>query len=660
MAFPADNNNNNSSPVKPPAKRSLPSLEHILSDALMTDDKDQDVDTTEPEEEDEEGGKEESPAPEGFCVECRDQRVALYCEACAEEFCEVCFGMLHRTGNRRRHRTRNLLSDQELKSLHGRMGTKGITAQSSSSEVSTSSSSSSSSSSTTLKEDSDASDASDHQKPLTAPVIISSGSSFGTWISERSRYIPLRLDMRERRLLRLLEAALNVSEYTDKVDILHYGNKSQRMIAQIRDMCAVLSGLLVASDYKAGQDLITDNDFADNEEFFLTIFEIGRRHKVMNPEKMRSAYGKLMYLLQDSVIPEVQDSLEMKCVQPLRTVHTFLEERHALALLEDEHVMTATREIIPDGKTRPVIQREIREKERAIELLARRYSKSGSITPDEIRRCLYSIGDNHSFLRSNRDPCDRMIHYLTRHFNPSSPASPSRDLSIAYGKGGARLSHSHSAQWQYVHQTLSLWREIMHEMFHLWYQADEDLLDDRNPYRLRDTGQGLNRLQACPRIGRSIHRILHAAQKRCGSWIGSSVVHLGDRNVPNALMFIDKYNQVTRILGPLVTCIARLETAEADAQAESALRLYCQALVEEQGGRDSQEDPVTIIKLTLLTDFFRYAFDGSGADNFYDAGSCIDGRLTSAWNWCSMVEKKAYYPVLLLSGFSGFDGGGFQ
>lgn len=26
--------------------------------------------------------------------------------------------------------------------------------------------------------------------------------------------------------------------------------------------------------------------------------------------------------------------------------------------------------------------------------------------------------------------------------------------------------------------------------------------------------------------------------------------------------------------------------------------------------------------------------------NFFDAGSCIDGRLTSAWNWCSKVEKK--------------------
>jgi hypothetical protein len=34
-------------------------------------------------------------------------------------------------------------------------------------------------------------------------------------------------------------------------------------------------------------------------------------------------------------------------------------------------------------------------------------------------------------------------------------------------------------------------------------------------------------------------------------------------------------------------------------------------------------------KKAILVDFFRHGFDGSGADNFFDAGSCIDGRCAN-------------------------------
>ena len=42
------------------------------------------------------------------------------------------------------------------------------------------------------------------------PVI---GGNVGEWFVERSKYIPMRLTLLERKYLRLLEAALNVSEY---------------------------------------------------------------------------------------------------------------------------------------------------------------------------------------------------------------------------------------------------------------------------------------------------------------------------------------------------------------------------------------------------------------------------------------------------------------
>ena len=79
----------------------------------------------------------------------------------------------------------------------------------------------------------------------TAPVATTSSSDVSQFPA-RAKFIPMRLNMRERRLFRLLEAALSVSEYTDKVDILSWKQKSSRVVEQIKDICSILSGLKVA------------------------------------------------------------------------------------------------------------------------------------------------------------------------------------------------------------------------------------------------------------------------------------------------------------------------------------------------------------------------------------------------------------------------------
>lgn len=101
--------------------------------------------------------------------------------------------------------------------------------------------------------------------------------------------------------------------------------------------------------------------------------------------------------------------------------------------------------------------------------------------------------------------------------------------------------------------------------------------------------------------------------------------------------------KVPRILGPIVACLENLDRiCEKDSGVEAMI-------MRGFGGIDK-------LKKDILYDFFRSAFDGSGADNFYDAGSCIDGRLTSAWNWCSQLPNKPFYAIFKLTGFIGFDG----
>ena len=291
---------------------------------------------------------------------------------------------------------------------------------------------------------------------------------------ERAKYIPLRLDMDERKLLRLLEAALHVSEYTDKVDVLTFRSKTQRITKQLKEICAIMCGLVVATDYRAGQELIKDKDFEHNARFFQSIFEIGRRHKVMNPEKMRSEYGKMIYLLQDSQMSDVQELLNFKLVKPMRTAHALLAEKNGLAMLRDGLMHQATAEIMHEGKPRIQVQREIKAKEKAREHLSRRYSHA-DLSSEEILSVLYSISDNNAYLRFNRDPVDRMIDFLKRYFDPKTP-EPGFSLGITMGMGGARLSHNHERQYTYVMQSMMLWREVSNDMFKLWYLAEGDLL----------------------------------------------------------------------------------------------------------------------------------------------------------------------------------------
>jgi hypothetical protein len=67
-----------------------------------------------------------------------------------------------------------------------------------------------------------------------------------------------------------------------------------------------------------------------------------------------------------------------------------------------------------------------------------------------------------------------MIVFLKEHFHPTQPKDPKWSLAIRSGKGGARLSHDHSAQYAYVLQSLTLWREILHGTYQVYIELSFD------------------------------------------------------------------------------------------------------------------------------------------------------------------------------------------
>ncbi|ODQ62823.1 hypothetical protein WICANDRAFT_82752 [Wickerhamomyces anomalus NRRL Y-366-8] len=552
-----------------------------------------------------------------LCNECQDMRIEVECKDCEENYCGGCYELVHSGGKRKTHDSKKLYNDEAN------------TAKTTEPQQ---------------DDDEDIDADVDDEQTTPIPTDNSVNRKLVESIKKQVKYIPLRLTPEERHLLHLLEAALSVSQYTDKVDIISHSSKSKRIVSQLKEMCSVLAGLVVASNLKTGQQLIENKNFEDNAEWYKSIFEIGRRYKIMNPERMRENFGKLCYMVMDSRLPEIEGHMEFNLYKPIKTVHSYLSSRpddegKALGLFDDELIIYATAEISPVGKSRYQIQRDIKLKESSIEKLSSKYSSHKGFTKEEIRQVLYSIGDYNAYTHMNRKPILRFLQRLEQFQDPEIKHKFS--IGIQYGRSGSRLTHDHDRQLQYVQQSLTLWSIIQREMIHLWSIADDDLFNGTS-YKLSFTGQGLHRVKACPSLYKEMYKVLGECKAKCSSWIGSSVVHLGDDAVPNALFFLDKYIQVPNILIPIDQCLLKIDDLNKDP--------FTKRYIEDQFG-DSEK-----LKLTILQDAYAHMFDGSGADNFYMSGSCIDGRLTSAWNHTNQISKKPYYKIFLLTGFIGFNG----
>jgi len=487
----------------------------------------------------------------------------------------------------------------------------------------------------------------------------------GKWFVERAKFVPMRLTLEERKTLRLVDAFLKGSTYVDHVDSVYAAttsttagagggetnkNRMKRVHEKLRCIATTFIGFIAALDYEAGKELARTNNFSQYADVFRTAFEIARRYKIMNPDRLRDSYGKMIMLLQDASSPEAREMLGFDVVAPIKTVYSVLAAQNKLGALSSEWTPTATMEILHEpGKSREEIRRQVKAKEAALDTLATQFQNGRALSRDDVKQCLYSMGDNASYLNSNCKPIDEMIAYLKKFFDPAvvGPNPPAdRSLAIHGGEDGARLTHSHERQFHYVLQTMTLWREILHEIFRLWTLAETDLLDPSLPYKWRDTGQGMHRLQDSPRISKAMHGILYAVQQNLGKiqgWVGSSVIHINDSNVPNAFVFIDKWNQVPRILNPIVQVLRHIDSFIAPVP--SLVQLVTDAF----GGLEEA-------KISILHSFFRQGFDGSGGDNWFSAGSCVDARLTSAWNWCQDLPSKDFFFLFRLGGFMGFDG----
>ena len=228
----------------------------------------------------------------------------MSCVQCNDDFCAVCFQHQHRKGNRTKHQ-----SNQISQSSSTTTTITTTTEANSIPSLSTSSSSSSSSSSIPTSQSNLIAESDSELVHTVASAWFGENLPSSRWFEERCHYVPLRLTEQERKYLAIVTGVLKVSEYTDKVDIMTYSSKAARIQVQLEEICSLVMGLMLASDFKEGKKIVENSTFRRSAGFIQQVLEIGRRHKVRNPDKMRELYGKLVYLLMDSQQSEIRRNL---------------------------------------------------------------------------------------------------------------------------------------------------------------------------------------------------------------------------------------------------------------------------------------------------------------------------------------------------------------
>ena len=352
-----------------------------------------------------------------WCVECEDVAASVRCDGCGGDYmCGLCFQWQHRSGRRALHKPTPLPGMQMLHED----ATEGTTQhfiklQQQSSKMLPPQSA----------PDSAAQAEEQTRESSSSGTKPTPGGALRARLLLSAQWIPVRISPQDRVYLRLLEGALEVSEYTDKVDVVRgwgWRNSKQDTIRdQISDLLQLLLGLVVAGNYKEGTNLVSGGDMQQNAAFFQKVLEIGRRFKITNPEKMRCTYGKLIYLLQDS-----PSAMDFSLKGDIKTVHSVLEEKGGLEMLEDEDAVVAIDAVsnavnyAQAPASREQVEQRGAAKQAAIERLCKRYA-SPSLSVDDIQYCLASLSDFNSFIDSNRRPVDDMLILLKSFFDPSAP-----------------------------------------------------------------------------------------------------------------------------------------------------------------------------------------------------------------------------------------------